>query len=79
MLWFTEGIHCHQKEEEQMSLYAGIDLHANNSYLAVIDDTDELVEAKRQPNDMKSVRRVLEPYARISLASPSSRPSTGTG
>ena len=45
-----------------MSLYAGIDLHANNSYLAVIDDTDELVEAKRQPNDMKSVRRVLEPY-----------------
>ena len=30
-----------------MRLYAGIDLHANNNYLAVIDETDELVEAKR--------------------------------
>jgi hypothetical protein len=29
-------------EEEHMPLYAGIDLHANNSYLAVIDETDEL-------------------------------------
>ncbi|MDH3253985.1 MAG: IS110 family transposase [Acidobacteriota bacterium] len=45
-----------------MRLYAGIDLHANNSYLAVIDETDELVEAKRLPNDIESVRRVLEPY-----------------
>ena len=45
-----------------MPLYAGVDLHANNSYLAVIDDTDELVEARRQPNDIESVRRTLEPY-----------------
>lgn len=27
-----------------MQLYAGIDLHANNSYLAVINDNHELVE-----------------------------------
>ena len=45
-----------------MRLYAGIDLHANNSYLAVIDEADEHVEAKRLPNDIESVRRVLEPY-----------------
>ncbi len=45
-----------------MPLYAGIDLHANNSYLAVIDETDKLVEARRLPNDIESVRRVLEPY-----------------
>jgi len=45
-----------------MSLYAGIDLHANNNYLAVIDETDELVEAKRLPNDIGSVCRRLEPY-----------------
>ena len=45
-----------------MSLYAGIDLHANNSYLAILDETDKLVEAKRQPNDLESVRRILEPY-----------------
>ncbi len=30
-----------------MRLYAGIDLHANNSYLAVIDEADELVLGKR--------------------------------
>jgi transposase len=45
-----------------MPLYAGIDLHANNSYLAVIDETDELVEARRSPNDLEPVCRVLEPY-----------------
>ena len=45
-----------------MPLYAGIDLHANNSFLAVIDETDQLVEARRLPNDIESVRRVLEPY-----------------
>ena len=44
-----------------MPLYAGIDLHANNSFLAVIDETDQLVEARRLPNDIESVRRVLEP------------------
>jgi transposase len=44
-----------------MSLYAGIDLHANNSFLAVIDEADELVESKRLPNKLESVRRQLEP------------------
>ncbi len=47
-----------------MQLYAGIDLHANNSYLAVIDETDEFVEAKRLPNDIESVRRALEPHSK---------------
>lgn len=45
-----------------MPLYAGIDLHANNSYLALIDEADDLVEAKRLPNDIGLVRRTLEPY-----------------
>ena len=45
-----------------MSLYAGIDLHANNNYLAVIDETDELVVSRRLPNDIESVRRQLEPH-----------------
>ncbi len=45
-----------------MSLYAAIDLHANNSYLAVIDETSELVEAKRLPNDLALVLKVLEEY-----------------
>ena len=49
-------------EEEHMTLYAAIDLHANNGYLAVIDETDELVIGKRLPNDIELVRRELEPY-----------------
>ena len=47
-----------------MPLYAGIDLHANNNYLAILDEADELVEAKRQGNDLGAVRRSLEPHRR---------------
>jgi transposase len=45
-----------------MSLYAGIDLHANNSYLAVIDETDELVAARRYHNDLRLICKGLEPH-----------------
>ena len=45
-----------------MSLYAGIDLHANNSYLAVIDEADELVVAKRYRNDLGTLAEALEPF-----------------
>jgi transposase len=62
MLWFTEVSTATTQKEEQMSLYAGIDLHANNSYLAVIDETDELVEGRRLPNEIGSVCQRLEPY-----------------
>lgn len=43
-----------------MSLYAGIDLHASNSYLAVIDETDELVAKRCHPN-LKDVGGVQRP------------------
>ena len=45
-----------------MSLYAGIDLHANNSYLAIIDETDEFVLSKRHRNDLGAICQALEPY-----------------
>ena len=45
-----------------MSLYAGIDLHANNCYLAVIDSSDALVAGRRCRNDLVSIRRLLEPH-----------------
>jgi hypothetical protein len=45
-----------------MSLYAGIDLHANNSYLAVIDESDEPVVVRRLPNELELVLKLLEPY-----------------
>ena len=40
-----------------MELYAGIDLHANNSYVAIIDDAERLIESKRQPNDIEATQR----------------------
>ncbi len=45
-----------------MRLYAGIDLHANNSYLAVIDEADELVLGKRYRNDLGVISKALEPH-----------------
>jgi len=40
-------------------LYAGIDLHSNNSFLAIIDEQDWVVFKKRLPNDAASIIGVL--------------------
>ena len=45
-----------------MSLYCGIDLHANNSYVAVTDREDEVVVGRRLPNELGRVLGALEPY-----------------
>ena len=45
-----------------MSLYCGIDLHANNSYVVVSDPDDEVVLGQRLPNDLSRIRRALAPY-----------------
>jgi len=45
-----------------MTLYAAIDLHSNNSVLAVIDESDALKFRRRVPNDIALIRRALEPY-----------------
>ena len=36
-------------------MYGGIDLHSNNSVVAVIDDTDRIVAQKRLPNDAAKI------------------------
>ncbi len=63
-----------------MALYCGIDLHSNNSYVAVLDDDDRVVGRGRVPNDLDAVLQALEPRPRRSSAAwwwnP---PSTGTG
>ena len=38
-----------------MKLYAGIDLHGNNSVVTVLDDQDRTVYAKRLPNDLDAI------------------------
>ncbi len=45
-----------------MTLYAGIDLHSNNSMIVVQDEEDKVVGRKRLPNDLLAVLEWLEPY-----------------
>ena len=45
-----------------MVLYAGIDLHSNNSVVVVQDEQDRVVGRKRLSNDMALVAEWLEPY-----------------
>ncbi len=43
-------------------LYGGIDLHANNSVIVIVDDTDQVVYRKRLPNDFATILGQLTPY-----------------
>ena len=45
-----------------MACYAGIDLHATNSVLVVIDETDRVLYQKRLRNDLPLILAALEPY-----------------
>src|SRR6202790_3832295 len=36
-------------------MYSGIDLHSNNSVVAIIDDVDRVVAQKRLPNDITRI------------------------
>jgi transposase len=45
-----------------MALYAGIDLHSNNSLVVVQDEEDNVVGRRRLANDLGRVSAWLEPY-----------------
>ena len=45
-----------------MKLYGGIDLHSNNSVIALLDGEDRIVHRRRLPNDLGPVLAELEPY-----------------
>jgi transposase len=45
-----------------MSLYGGIDLHANNSVVVLINAQDEVIYQKRLPNDLSTILEQLAPY-----------------
>jgi transposase len=36
-------------------MYSGIDLHSNNSVIAIIDDADRVVAQKRLPNEITRI------------------------
>ena len=62
-----------------MKLYAGIDLHSNNSVIAVIDEQDRVVFQKRLPNELERILLALASFKRWLVAWWWSRPTTGTG
>jgi transposase len=45
-----------------MKLYGGIDLHSNNSVVALLDEDDRVVYRHRLANDAQAVVRALAPY-----------------
>jgi len=45
-----------------MKLYSGIDLHSNNSLVALSDEEDRIVYRKRLPNELEIILRELAPY-----------------
>jgi transposase len=45
-----------------MKLYAGIDLHANNSVVVVIDKADRVLYQKRLRNELGEMLRAVAPY-----------------
>jgi len=49
-------------EELTVKLYCGIDLHSNNHYLTLIDETDRRILEKRLPNDLSLTLKTLKPY-----------------
>jgi transposase len=48
----------------QMRSYAGIDLHATNSYLGIIDTDDKRLFGKRLPNQLDTIRSALKPFGK---------------
>lgn len=45
-----------------MTLYCGIDLHSNNSVVAVLDENDTMIYEKRLDNDLSDILKALKPY-----------------
>ena len=42
-----------------MSLYGGIDLHANNSVVVLLNEHDEVIYQKRLANNLTTIREQL--------------------
>lgn len=45
-----------------MKLYCGIDLHSNNSYVVLLDETDKIIYQKRLANDLTLILEELAIY-----------------
>jgi transposase len=50
------------EEETEMALYVGIDLHATNSVVVVINDQDHVMYQQRLANHLPAILEQLAPY-----------------
>ena len=48
-------------------MYSGIDLHSNNSVVAVIDDGDRVVAQKRLPNETAKITGFLARWVTVTV------------
>lgn len=46
-------------------LYGGIDRHAHNSVIALLDETDKVLWEKRRPNETETIVEHLSPYQEV--------------
>src|SRR4029453_8921476 len=49
-------------EETEMPLYGGIDLHANNSVVVLLNEQDEVIYPKKLPKNLATILGQLTPY-----------------
>lgn len=45
-----------------MKLYGAVDLHSNNSYVAISDEKDNVIRHKRLPNDLNQIDEFFKEY-----------------
>jgi hypothetical protein len=45
-----------------MSLYAGMDLHGNSNYVAIMDSKGKWIAQKKLPNDRRLILETLQPH-----------------
>ncbi|GMT50023.1 MAG: hypothetical protein IEMM0008_1562 [bacterium] len=48
-----------------MSKYVGVDLHSNNNYIGIIDQKGRTVFQKKNPNDLDTILKSLDPYKEL--------------
>ena len=62
-----------------MEVYAGLDLHSTNTYVAMIDNDNKVLYKQRHGNDIPTILSVLDPFKKDIQGVWWSRPTTGTG
>ena len=62
-----------------MDYFVGIDLHSNNSYIAVIDTDNNRIFKKKARNNLKEILKILSPFKEQIKGIALNPPITGTG